>query len=73
MRFPRYEFGPRCSAPGLGSRQYINSILRARLRRACTALQEQILTDLGTWRRVMFKGRNSEQQQSIIFSTRNNA
>ncbi|TGO13326.1 hypothetical protein BTUL_0071g00030 [Botrytis tulipae] len=48
MRFPSYDFGPRCSASSLGSRQYLNPILHARLKRASTALQEQILTDLGT-------------------------
>ncbi|TGO24952.1 hypothetical protein BPAE_0091g00300 [Botrytis paeoniae] len=59
MCYPRYDsdadsdFGPHCSASGLGSRQELRPSLRARLRRALTALQEHIVNDVTTWKRVM--------------------
>ncbi|TGO88015.1 hypothetical protein BPOR_0189g00030 [Botrytis porri] len=50
------DFGPRCFAPGLGSRQELGHATRARLKRECKILQEMIVNDGGDWKRVMRRG-----------------
>ncbi|KAM3153605.1 hypothetical protein ABEW05_005988 [Botrytis cinerea] len=55
---PGSDFGPRCLAPGLGSRQQLIPSLLERLTRACTALRERIVNDATTWKRVMAGGKS---------------
>ncbi|TGO71531.1 hypothetical protein BELL_0563g00040 [Botrytis elliptica] len=52
------DFGPRCFAPGLGSRQELRDkhATRAALKRACKVLQERIANDTGDWKRVLRRG-----------------